>query len=156
MIWSTYNSRRMTWLTDQILGGNFESPAQNFPGTFLANISLFQSFPYILPTILAACILLVGSTMACFLSWDGGVRGGTRIALPAEKDEPLAPSGSTAHRAASPAPSHGTALPSIRGRADLLSPRVEESAAQAAGYPGLVGPPRNRRDSRASLGTAYG
>lgn len=95
--------------------------------------------------------------MACFLSWDGGVRGGTRIALAAEKDEPLVPDGeSTPLRSVSPAPSHGTAVPSIRGGRDLLSPRDTETAAGGAGYPGLSQVPHARRDSRASLGTAYG
>lgn len=129
---------------------------QNWPGTFLAEIPLFRSFPYILPTILGAMILVAGAIMACFLSWDGGVRGGSRIALPAEKDEPLVPAENTPMRSSSPAPSHGTAVPSLRGRRDLLSPREQESAAQGAGYPGLSQVPHARRDSRASLGTAYG
>lgn len=124
-----------------ILGGVFESPAQNFPGSFLGRVPLFQSFPYLLPTILAGLLLFGGSIASCFLSWDGGVRGGDRIALPIEKNEPLVPAPE------SPAPSQRTVLaaPSIRQR-DFLSPGPEEPTNTV----------HNRRDSRASLGTAYG
>lgn len=98
--------------------------------------------------------------MACFLSWDGGVRGGSRITLPAEKDEALVPvpdNDGTPLRPVSPAPSHGTAVPSMRGHRDMLSPGMAETAAGGAGYPGLSQQvPHARRDSRASLGTAYG
>jgi hypothetical protein len=132
---------------------------QTWAGTFLADVPLFQSFPYILPTILGSMILFAGATMACFLSWDGGVRGGTRIALPAEKDEPLVAEedDGTPLRSVSPTPSHGTIVPSLRSPRDLLSPRDTENAAGGAGYPGLSAQvPHARRDSRASLGTAYG
>ncbi|KAK4689589.1 hypothetical protein P7C73_g509, partial [Tremellales sp. Uapishka_1] len=132
-----------------ILGGVFESPSQNYPGTFLGRIPLFQEFPYLLPTLMAAFILVVGSILACFLSWDGGIRGGSRIALPVEKNEPMA--GTV--RAASPSPDHRGQTPTLKGKksAHLLSPSGgldPESAANGAGYA--------RRDSRASLGTAYG
>ncbi|ORY33374.1 hypothetical protein BCR39DRAFT_519516 [Naematelia encephala] len=117
-----------------ILGGVFESPAENFRGS-LGRIALFSSFPYLLPTLLGACILIVGATMACFLSWDGGVRGGSRIALAVEKDEPLAPR--------SPAPS------TVIGHAEPPSP-IDESPGPSANTP------NPRRESLASLGTAYG
>lgn len=137
--------------SEQILGGVFESPSENFPKSFLAKIPLLQSFPYILPTLIAGTILVTGSVLACFLSWDGGVRGGSRIALAVEKNEPLngvSPARSSRDRSASPAESTLTAVPSMRNRRnDLLSPRDES---------GPNGPPHARRDSRASLGTAYG
>ncbi|KAK8853268.1 hypothetical protein IAR55_003970 [Kwoniella newhampshirensis] len=143
-----------------ILGGVFESPAENFPGSFLSKIGLFQSFPYVLPTLIAGVILTIGAILACFLSWDGGVRGGSRIALPMEKDEPLLPpSPGLTERATSPAPSNRTAIrpPSMNiRRAGMLSPGVDENAANGAGYPGLSSSHHGRRDSRASLGTAYG
>lgn len=141
----------------QILGGVFESPADNFPDTFLARLPLFQSFPYLLPTLIAGVILTTGSILACFLSWDGGVRGGSRIALPVEKDEPLVETSEA--RQASPAPSNRTAVPSVRARKSIMSPMYEpEAAASGAGYPGISSGtlPHARRDSRASLGTAYG
>lgn len=135
----------------------FESPAENFAGTFLSQITLFQSFPYLLPTILAATVLLTGAIMACFLSWDGGVRGGSRITLPAEKDEPLQPAPETPARVASPVPSHRTAVPMPHPGRALLSPRDPREAEMAAGGAGYgTSVPHARRDSRASLGTAYG
>ena len=131
-----------------IFGGVFESPAVNFTGSFLGRIKLFQTFPYLLPTLLAGLVLVTGAILACFLSWDGGVRGGSRIALPVEKNEPLAP------HAPSPAP----AIPSppiqpqpdtVRGRRpSYLSPALQEHEQSTS--------PSRRRDSRASLGTAYG
>jgi hypothetical protein len=120
----------------------------------LTELGLFQSFPYLLPTLIAGTILVFGSILACFLSWDGGVRGGSRIALPVEKNEPLAP---VPARDDSPAPSAPTTVPSLRGkRSGFLSPRDTELAANGAGYPGVSGSAHPRRDSRASLGTAYG
>ena len=95
--------------------------------------------------------------MACFLSWDGGVRGGTRITLSAEKDEPLQPATSTPVRGASPVPSQRTAVPSVRAGLGILSPRDPREAEMAAGGAGYgTSVPHARRDSRASLGTAYG
>ncbi|WVQ84654.1 hypothetical protein IAT38_006809 [Cryptococcus sp. DSM 104549] len=144
-----------------IIGGVFESPEENFPGSVLSKIGLFKSFPYVLPTLLGAAVLITGAILSCFLSWDGGVRGGSRIALPLEKDEPLAgASPAQVENNASPAPSSRTAVrvPSIHTRRGMLSPGNEEDAAAAgAGYPALSSSaPGGRRDSRASLGTAYG
>lgn len=97
--------------------------------------AVFSSLPYLLPTVMAGIILLAGAVLACLLSWDGGIRGGSRINLPIEK----------ANRPElSPAPSQRTAVPSLRHRRSLLSPGLETE----------TGP--TRRDSRASLGTAYG
>ena len=124
-----------------IFGGVFESPGTNFKDSFLGNIPLFHKFPYLLPTLIAGFILFLGSFLACFLSWDGGVRGGSRIALPVEKNEPLAP-----QPLVSPAPSQRTTIPSLRARRSFLSPAPEAES----------GTVHNRRDSRASLGTAYG
>lgn len=122
-----------------ILGGVFESPGQNFAGSWLGKIQLFIEFPYLLPTIFAACLLLTGAILSCFLSWDGGVRGGTRITLQVEKDEPLV-------REPSPVPS---TMPSLRPRRSVLSPAIYSPANEESN-------PHHRRDSRASLGTAYG
>jgi hypothetical protein len=114
--------------------------------------ALFSHFPYILPTFLAGLILLAGAVLACFLSWDGGVRGGERIALPVEKNEPLA-AVEQEDRSLSPAPSARTAVPSLRNkRSMILSPGIEESGPVGFG----TSVPHARRDSRASLGTAYG
>ena len=83
------------------------------------------------------------------------MRGGDRIALSVEKQEPLNP---VPHeRSGSPAPSHLTAVPSLRNKRSFLSPGADsEAAANGAGYPGLSSGVSARRDSRASLGTAYG
>lgn len=145
----------------------FESPADNFAGSFLSRIGthhfaapltrigLFQSFPYLLPTLMAGVILIMGAVLACFLSWDGGVRGGNRITLSVEKNEPL--SSAAAVTEGSPAPSHLTAVPSLMKKRSILSPGPDpEAAANGAGYPGLSTSVNPRRDSRASLGTAYG
>ena len=132
-----------------ILGGVFESPQLNFPGTFLGEIQLFQDLPYLLPTVLGSSILVVGAIMACFLSWDGGVRGGSRIALPVERDEPLVAGSADV----SPAPSSRTAvpIPSLANkRSAILSPAGNENG------PNALATSFHRRDSRASLGTAYG
>lgn len=94
---------------------------------------------------MAGVLLVTGAILACFLSWDGGVRGGSRIALQVEKNEPLVPA------ASSPAPSQRTAVPSVRGTRSFLSPAPEPENAISPGNP-----PHARRDSRASLGTAYG
>ncbi|KAF8306022.1 major facilitator superfamily MFS-1 [Clavulina sp. PMI_390] len=66
-----------------IIGGSFESPAKNWPTTF-GKIPLFVHYPYLLPTIIAASILLLGAILSLFLDWDGGPRRGT-IRLPIEK-----------------------------------------------------------------------
>ncbi|WWC91764.1 uncharacterized protein L201_006711 [Kwoniella dendrophila CBS 6074] len=142
-----------------IIGGVFESPVDNFPGSFLSKINLFKGFPYVLPTLIASVILVIGAILACFLSWDGGVRGGSRIALTVEKDEPLAGASPALDRTISPAPSSRTAIrvPSMSiKRNAALSPGETEAASLGAGYPGLSTTPHARRDSRASLGTAYG
>ncbi|OWZ76556.1 hypothetical protein C366_04995 [Cryptococcus neoformans Tu401-1] len=141
-----------------IIGGVFESPKENFPGTALAQIPLFQSFPYILPTIIGGTVLAVGAILSCFLSWDGGVRGGRRIALAVEKNEPLAGASPAPGRHASPALSSRTAIrvPSVSLRRVLSPGQEEEDAAHGAGYPELSRSAGGRRDSRASLGTAYG
>lgn len=119
-------------------------------------LALFGQFPYLLPTVFAGLILFIGAILACFLSWDGGVRGGERIALPVEKNEPLEPAPQPSQdedRSASPVPSHRTAVPSLRGkRSMVLSPGIEESGPIGFG----TSVPHARRDSRASLGTAYG
>ncbi|WVN86482.1 uncharacterized protein L203_101646 [Cryptococcus depauperatus CBS 7841] len=136
-----------------IIGGVFESPSQNFPGTFLANIGFFKEFPYVLPTLVGGAVLTFGAILACFLSWDGGVRGGSRIALPVEKDEPLDSPSPAVERNASPATSSRTIAKVSSFRRDFLSPAEEDNATFNAELSRSV---TARRDSRASLGTAYG
>ncbi|ORX39370.1 hypothetical protein BD324DRAFT_576791 [Kockovaella imperatae] len=131
-----------------IFGGVFENPATNFSNSFLGHIELFHTFPYLLPTLFASTILITGSILACFLSWDGGVRGGSRIALSIEKNEPLVPAQVPDE---SPAPSSRTAVPSLRNKRSVLTPDPELLSPTDP-----TGPVPNRRDSRASLGTAYG
>lgn len=125
---------------------------------FQCLLALFQSFPYILPTIIGGTVLAVGAILSCFLSWDGGVRGGRRIALAVEKNEPLAGASPAPGRHASPALSSRTAIrvPSVSLRRVLSPGQGEEDAARGAGYPELSRSAGGRRDSRASLGTAYG
>lgn len=119
-------------------------------------VAIFQESPYLLPTLMGSTILFLGAFLSCFLSWDGGVRGGSRITLTMEKDEPLLTS--SERRDASPVPSERTAGPSLRHkRSILLSPGDPETAAGGAGYPTLAANIAGaRRESRATLGTAYG
>ncbi len=105
---------------------------------------------------MGSAILFLGAILSCFLSWDGGVRGGSRIALTVDKDEPLV-SNVEPEDLLSPVPSMRTAGPSLRNkRSVLLSPGDSEAAANGAGYPNLATQQSGRRESRASLGTAYG
>lgn len=99
--------------------------------------------------------MFIGATMACFLSWDGGVRGGSRIQLEVEKDEPLAPSQA---ESASPEVQHrpSTAASAIRIHPNkLFSPNRDDEGLSQSAAP-LGSSMRLRRDSLASLGTAYG
>ncbi|KAL0571190.1 hypothetical protein V5O48_010770 [Marasmius crinis-equi] len=66
-----------------IIGGSFERPADKWPDVF-GNLELFKDLPYLLPTSIAALIMLIGALLACFLGPDGGPREGT-IRLPIEK-----------------------------------------------------------------------
>lgn len=121
-----------------ILGGLFESPAENHPGSFLAKIAIFQRMPYLLPGLMAGAILAVGAVLACFLSWDGGPTSG-RIALTMEKLP------SVAHRTSSimteqAGPSTSTSQPPDR----VAILREAESRE------------RMSRASRGSLSSAYG
>lgn len=58
-----------------------ESPAKNWPESF-GRISLFQRFPYLLPTLIASSVLLTGAILSLFLAWDGGPRQGAIRLLP--------------------------------------------------------------------------
>ena len=116
----------------------------------LITIALFQKYRYLLPTFLAGIILSCGAVLACFLSWDGGVRRGPRIALPAEKTE-TENVPAEIERSVSPVPSHHATIRTIKNkRSMILSPGIEESTGMSTSVK------HNRRDSRASLGTAYG
>ncbi|BEI84287.1 hypothetical protein CcaverHIS002_0408910 [Cutaneotrichosporon cavernicola] len=152
-----------------VIGGVFESPSVNWPGTFLGRIPMFERLPYFLPTLLGGSIMFIGAVLACFLSWDGGVRGGQRIQLEVEKDEPLA-----AARGETPAPSRRPTLSQamrISNTGDLLSPAAHEgtplggsmygqtpgySSSQAPQYGQSAPRPMPRHESMASIGTAYG
>ncbi|ESK91962.1 hypothetical protein Moror_10388 [Moniliophthora roreri MCA 2997] len=68
-----------------IIGGSFEHPAAKWPKAF-GNVPLFVGFPYLLPCVIAAVIMLSGAILACFLGPDGGPREGA-IRLPPEKDD---------------------------------------------------------------------
>ncbi|GMK57099.1 hypothetical protein CspeluHIS016_0309390 [Cutaneotrichosporon spelunceum] len=152
-----------------VIGGVFESPAVNWSGTFLSRIPVFERLPYFLPTLLGGSIMFVGAVLACFLSWDGGVRGGQRIQLEVEKDEPLA-----AARDETPVPSRRPTISQalrINNPGDLLSPTSHEGTpiggsmhGQTPGYSSSHVPqygqsatrPMHRHESMASIGTAYG
>lgn len=121
----------------------FQSPAHNFPNMFFGKIELFRRMPYLLPTMMGAIILFLNAILGCFLSWDGGVRGGQRLQLEVEKDEPLIPS----HAATEP-PTPGQSGIHIKP-GHLFTPAQEESNALEASM-------KMRRESLASLGTAYG
>jgi MFS family permease len=66
-----------------IIGGSFESPAKKWPNVF-GKIPLFVTYPYLLPTCIAASVTLTGSLLSLFLGPDGGPREGA-IRLPPEK-----------------------------------------------------------------------
>lgn len=148
----------------------FESPAVNWPNTFFGRIPMFERLPYFLPTLLGGWIMFVGAILACFLSWDGGVRGGQRLQLEVEKDEPLAPARGDALTPVSSRPQPSQAL-RINNPGGLLSPAAHEGTplggsmfSQTPGYSSSQVPqygqsaPRAmpRHESIASIGTAYG
>lgn len=102
-----------------------------------------------MPTLIAATILSIGAILACFLSWDGGVRGGGRISLPVAQDEPLQVSEVEAYDSPAPSTVHGKQTGYFAGHvrdSEALSPAIAGSG------------PAARRGSRSSLGggTAYG
>lgn len=126
-----------------ILGGVFESPAQNHPNSVIGKIKLFQSMPYLLPGLLAGGILVIGAVLSCFLSWDGGPRGG-RIALPLGKEEQERATTSTA------------AATSMLGAVDDASGTPPHHPGRIATLREAESHERTRRASKASMGSAYG
>lgn len=153
-----------------IIGGLFENPHLNHPDTVLGRVPVFERLPYFLPTLMGGIIMFIGAILACFLSWDGGVRGGQRIQLEVEKDEPLVPS----NDALSPVPSRAPPSSALRinqphGNASSAHP-IESTPlgqsvyGQSAYGQSLLGGPShlgtsagvNHRESLASIGTAYG
>ncbi|KAG6841094.1 hypothetical protein C0991_001901 [Blastosporella zonata] len=66
-----------------IIGGSFERPAVKWPEVF-GNVTLFVTYPYLLPCALAALVTFIGSILSCFLGRDGGPREGA-IRLGPEK-----------------------------------------------------------------------
>ena len=137
----------------------FENPAANFAGTFLGRIKVFQRLPYFLPTLLGGSIMFIGAILSCFLSWDGGVRGGSRIQLEVEKDEPLVPARTDS---ASPVPASNQTPASsamrIHRPSRLFTPAPETPLGQSVHGQAAFGTSaaRMRHDSMASLGTAHG
>jgi hypothetical protein len=99
--------------------------------------------------MIAATILAIGAVLACFLSWDGGVRGGGRITLPVAENEPLQEENTEDLDSPAPSTAYGKQTGYFTGRthdSEALSPAVAGSGAAA------------RRGSLASMGggTAYG
>lgn len=124
-----------------ILGGVFESPAENHPDSALGKIKLFQAMPYLLPGLIAGAILVIGAVLSCFLSWDGGPRTG-RIALPIGKEEQeRVASSSAAATLGVPGQDESTSTPQLGRIATLREAESHE---------------RTRRASKASMGSAYG
>lgn len=68
-----------------ITGGVFESPAKNYPDSWIGQVALFTTYPYLLPTLIAASILFFGAFLALFLDESGGPRS-QPIALPLDTD----------------------------------------------------------------------
>jgi hypothetical protein len=163
----------------------FESPAKNYPDSFFGKIrecsymsririkctdkvlsqsALFTSYPYLLPTLIAAFVLVFGALLATRLSWDGGPRR-PRIALPLDKEEEdSAAVASTVNPPQSPA-AESTAG-TLRKKASSVFGGVNASSSDAldltpaqmrvATLKDEEAQDRNRRASRASFGTAYG
>ncbi|CDZ97831.1 Permease of the major facilitator superfamily [Phaffia rhodozyma] len=67
-----------------VLGGLAESPAKNYPDSFIGKIEIFKRLPYLFPCILASVLLFTGAFLSLLLNKNGGVREGG-IALPLEK-----------------------------------------------------------------------
>ncbi|TRM63611.1 hypothetical protein BD626DRAFT_494826 [Schizophyllum amplum] len=68
-----------------IVGGTFERPADKWPGVF-GDISLFTTYPYLLPSLIAASVTFTGSVLSLFLGPHGGPREGA-IQLQPEKPD---------------------------------------------------------------------
>lgn len=129
----------------------------------IGKIALFQKMPYLLPTLLGGTVMFIGAFLACFLSWDGGVRGGSRIQLEVEKDEPLnstrpdtlSPSAAASRPSAAP----GSSAIRIQHRSSMHTPAEDPQTPygrSALGRSALATSAGMHRDSMASLGTAYG
>ena len=89
-----------------VIGGLAESPARNYPDSYVGQLPLFKSYPYLFPCLLASAILFTGAFLSLFLNRDGGSRFGA-IALPIEKDDTSAEGPTTSgllEAAVSPAP----------------------------------------------------
>lgn len=68
----------------RVFQGWLEHPVEHIPSLF-GNSELFHTYPYLLPTGVAACVTATGCILSTFLSYDGGPREGS-IRLPEEKD----------------------------------------------------------------------
>ncbi|KAI0316321.1 hypothetical protein OF83DRAFT_1173001 [Amylostereum chailletii] len=74
-----------------IVGGTFESPALKWPGTFAA-APLFVKYPYVLPTLMAASVTIIGAFLSLFVGPDGGPReGAIRLSHEKPNGEPNVP-----------------------------------------------------------------
>ncbi|KAJ8081544.1 hypothetical protein PM082_007389 [Marasmius tenuissimus] len=151
-----------------IIGGSFERPADKWPEVF-AKFEIFQEYPYLLATSIAAVIMLIGAFLACFLGPDGGPREGG-IRLPAEKIDVPSP---IPEESVPPTPNFEPTEPQSLTR--FLGRRVSRKISGYFGRPQtpqpgpespIVQPPvplsmsprTERRDSRTSRfgGSAYG
>lgn len=127
----------------------------------IGKIALFKKMPYLLPTLLGGSVMFIGAFLACFLSWDGGVRGGSRIQLEIEKDEPLnsaRPDVLSPSTASRPSAAPGSSAIRIQHRGSMHSPEDPQTpyGRSALGRSALATSAGMHRDSMASLGTAYG
>jgi hypothetical protein len=77
-----------------VIGGLAESPARNYPDSYVGQLPLFKSYPYLFPCLLASAILFTGAILSLFLNRDGGSRFGG-IALPIEKEDDTSAEGPT-------------------------------------------------------------
>ncbi|KAL7416337.1 hypothetical protein BDY24DRAFT_230900 [Mrakia frigida] len=76
-----------------VLGGLAESPAKNYPDSYVGKMELFKTYPYLFPCVLASLPLFLGAFLSLFLDYDGGSRtGGIALALEKEDEEPLSSS----------------------------------------------------------------
>lgn len=63
-----------------------ETPAKRWPTSF-GRIPLLQTYPYLLPPMIASLILMIGAILSLFLAWDGGPREGAIFLAPEKLDE---------------------------------------------------------------------
>lgn len=50
-----------------MLGGLAESPAKNYPNSYVGQMELFKTYPYLFPCMLASIPLFIGGQYSCLL-----------------------------------------------------------------------------------------